>query len=187
MAHRNLLTDDQQLERFLKTGTQGTFFLPGKNKVFQRRNILTIMIDGGRGKEAVDAIVRINREKTYLKREPLLFFLAEAANSSDAETKKAAYACLNEVCTTPTDLFIFLKHIKILSQLTKGWGRALRRAVCSWYNSKDPMVLAELVTRYNNVEKWSHQDAFRMSHIKPANESKSEVSHFQKSYVNAHL
>ena len=174
MAHRNLLTDEEQLDRFLKTGTQGTFFLPGKNKVFQRRNILTIMIDGGRGKEAVDTLVRVNREKTFLKKEPMLFFLAEAAISSDAETKKAAYACLNEVCSTPEDLFIFLKHIKILSMLTKGWGRALRRAVCSWYNSKDPMVLAELVTQYTHVEKWNHQDAFRMSHIKPANESKSE-------------
>lgn len=172
MAHRTLLTDDQQLDRYLKTGTQGTFFLPGKNKVFQRRNILTIMIDGGRGKEAVDAIVRVNREKTYLKREPMLFFLALAAHSSDAETKKAAYACLNEVCATPTDLLTFLKHIKILNQLTKGWGRALRRAVCSWYTTKDPVVLAELVTRYNKLGNWSHQDALRMSHIKPENESK---------------
>ena len=172
MAHRNLLTDEEQLDRFLKTGTQGTFFLPGKNKAWQRRNILTIMIDGGRGKEAVDALVRVNRDKTYFKKEPILFFLAEAAVSTDIETKKAAYASVNEVCATPEDLFIFFKHIKVLSQLTKGWGRGLRRAVCTWYNSKDPMVLAELVTRYNNVDKWSHQDAFRMSHIKPVNESK---------------
>lgn len=171
MAHRALLTDDQQLDRYLKIGTQGTFFLPGQNKAFQRRNIITILIDNGRGKEAVEAIVRVNREKTYLKREPLLYFLALAAHSNDAETKKAAYASLNEVCTTPTDLFIFLKHIKILSQFTKGWGRALRRGVSSWYNTKDPVVLAELVTRFTHLGRWSHQDVFRMSHIKPENES----------------
>ena len=176
MAHRSLLTDDQQLDRYLKTGTQGTLFLPGKNKAFQRRNIMSSMIDNGRGKEAVGAIVRVNREKTYLKREPLLYFLALAAHSTDVETKKAAYACLNEVCETPTDLFTFLKHIRILSQFTKGWGRALRRGVTSWYNMKEPMVLAELVTRFVNLGRWSHQDVFRMSHIKPANESKCRIT-----------
>ena len=174
MAHRSLLTDDQQLDRYLKTGTQGTFFLPGKNKMFPRRNVMSAMIESGRGKEAVDAVIRVNREKTYLKREPLLYFVAVAAASADAETKKAVYTCLNEICATPTDLFTFLKHLKELSNqgLTKGWGRALRRGVTLWYNTKDPMVLADLVTRYTQLGRWSHRDVFRMSHIKPANECK---------------
>jgi len=53
-----------------------------------------------------------------------------------------------------------------------GWGSGLRKAVSRWYNSKDPMLVAEFVTRYTHVERWSHKDVFRLGHIKPENEGK---------------
>ena len=167
------LTLEQRLIRYLKTGTEGTFFLPGKNKAFKiHGNVMKLMIEAGQGKEAVDHMKRINAEKSYFKREPFLYFLAVASDSDNMEIKRAAYALVTEVCETPVDLFIYLKHVKILSQLTKGWGAGLRHVVCNWYNSKDPMHLAELVTRYTEAGRWSHRDVFRLSHIKPANEGK---------------
>lgn len=167
------LSLQEKLVRYLRTGTEGSFFLPGKNKVFRMfGNVMKVMIEAGQGPEAVECIKRVNSEKSYFKREPLLYFLAVATNSSNEATKRAAYAAVNEVCENPVDLFVWLKHVKDLSQLTKGWGAGLRKAVTKWYHSRDPMVIAQFVSQYVSVGRWHHKDVFRLSHIKPENESK---------------
>lgn len=166
------LSLQEKLVRYLKTGTEGSFFLPGKNKIFRMfGNVMKVMIEAGQGPEAVECIKRVNAEKSYFKREPLLFYLAVATNSSNEATKTAAYAAVNEVCENPVDLFLWLKHVKDLSQLTKGWGAGLRKTVTKWYHSRDPMVIAEFVTRYMSFGRWHHKDVFRLSHMKPENES----------------
>lgn len=173
MAEGNPLTNRERLIRYLKTGTEGSFYLPGRNKAYHHlRNVIITMISEGQGVEAVNCIKQVNAEKVYFKREPLLYFLAEATHSSNEETKKAAYAIVNDVCETPVDLFIWLNQVKIFSQLTKGWGAGLRKTVANWYNSRDPMQIAEFVTRYTHVGKWSHKDVFRLCHIKPTNDGK---------------
>lgn len=187
MAEGPSRTNRERLIRYLKTGTEGNFFLPGHNKAYRHlRNVILTMITEGQGVEAVDCIKRVNAEKLYFKREPLLYFLAEATHSSNLETKKAAYAIVNEVCETPVDLFIWLNQVKIFSQFTKGWGAGLRKTVANWYNSRDPMQIAEFVTRYRNHGRWSHKDVFRLSHLKPANEGIRLIWHvfnFSVSYV----
>lgn len=169
----NPLSLMEKLTRYLRTGTEGSFFLPGRNKAFQMfGNVFSVLVEAGQGPEAVARIKSINAEKSYHKREPLLYFLAVATHSSDAPTKAAAYAIVNEVCENPFDLFIWLKHVKELSQLTKGWGAGLRKTVSNWYHSRDPLVIADFVTRYKSVGRWHHKDAFRLSHMKPQNDSK---------------
>ncbi|XP_045201406.2 RNA-binding protein RO60-like [Mercenaria mercenaria] len=171
-ADVNPLSLQEKLIRYLRTGTEGSFFLPGKNKVFRMfGNVIKVMIEAGQGPEAVECIKRVNAEKSYLKREPLLYFLAVATHSSNEPTKKAAYIAVNEVCENPVDLFTWLKHVKDLSQLTKGWGAGLRKTVTKWYHSRDPMLIAEFVTRYVSVGRWHHKDVFRLSHMKPENDS----------------
>lgn len=171
MAETGTLSNRERLVRFLKTGTEGSFFLPGRNKAYRHlRNVMVTMIEDGQGVEAVNCIKLVHTQKLYFKREPLLIFLAEATHSINQETKKAAYAIVNDVCETPTDLFIWLNWVKIFSQLMKGWGSGLRKTVSDWYNSRDPMQIAEFVTRYKHVGRWSHKDVFRLSHIKPKNE-----------------
>jgi 60 kDa SS-A/Ro ribonucleoprotein len=172
-ADINPLSLQEKLIRYLRTGTEGSFFLPGKNKVFRVfGNVIKVMIEAGQGPEAVESIKRVNSEKSYYKREPLLYFLAVATHSSNEPTKKAAYLAVNEVCENPYDLFMWLKHVKDLSQLTKGWGAGLRKTVTKWYHSRDPMLIAEFVTRYVSVGRWHHKDVFRLSHMKPENDSK---------------
>ena len=52
-----------------------------------------------------------------------------------------------------------------------GWGEICRREIAAWYNGKNPLDLAYLVTKYRNREGWTHRDVFRMIHIKPATPS----------------
>ncbi|XP_052789326.1 RNA-binding protein RO60-like isoform X2 [Mya arenaria] len=172
MAEGDVRSNEEKLIRFLKTGTERNFFLPGKNKSFRYLgNVVCTMMNDGEGQRVVECIKRVHADKLYHKREPLLFILAQSchAGANDA-VKKAAYDLVNEVCANPVDLFTWLKHIKICSQFTKGWGSGLRRTVNNWYNSRDPKQIAEFVTRYTHVERWSHKDVFRLSHIKPKND-----------------
>ncbi|KAH3799525.1 RNA-binding protein RO60-like isoform X2 [Dreissena polymorpha] len=173
MANEHISNSKERLIRFLKTGTDKSFFLPGKNKHFQYvGNAMTQMINDGRGLEAVECIKKVHSEKLFLKLDPMLMFLALACHSNnDMAVKKAAYALVEIVCETPVELFKWLKQVKTCSQLTKGIGRGLRSTVSNWYNSKDPMQVAEFVTRYKNVGNWSHKDVFRLCHVKPANDS----------------
>jgi len=122
MAEGGSRSNEERLVRFLKLGTERNFFLPGKNKLFPfHGNIMSIMLDEGQGKRAVECIKRVNAEKLYFKREPLLFLLAQVCHSSkDMEAKRAAYALINDICATPVDLFTWLKHVKNLAQFNKG-------------------------------------------------------------------
>ena len=69
---------------------------------------------------------------------------------------------------TPTQIFQLINYIEKAGSTT-GWGRGLRRALCTWYNnySTNPMRLAMHVTKYWSRHGWNHQDVFRLSHIKP--------------------
>ncbi|KAK3605257.1 hypothetical protein CHS0354_037658 [Potamilus streckersoni] len=172
MARPLVLTDDASYTRYLKTGAPGNFYLPGKNKTFRYTdNVLVRLIAQEKGDFALDELVRVSKEKTYVKREPLLFMLAVAVNSNNRNVKCAAHLKLSEVCEDTKDLFTFLKHNKNYDRNRKGWGRGLRRAVNNWYNTKDAIRLAELVTRYRFFAGWGHRDVFRMAHIAPANEA----------------
>ncbi|KAL3870589.1 hypothetical protein ACJMK2_038638 [Sinanodonta woodiana] len=172
MARPVLLTDNASYTRYLKTGTQGNFYLPGRNKTFRYTdNVLVRLIAQQKGDSALEELVRVSKDKSYVKREPLLFMLAVAVNTDNRSVKCAAHSKLSEVCEDTKDLFTFLKHNKNYGHHRKGWGRGLRRAVNNWYNTKDASHLAELVTRYRFFAGWGHRDVFRMAHIAPANEA----------------
>lgn len=103
---------------------------------------------------------------------PALFALAVISQHPDAEAKRAAYAVLREVCASPGELFSFIQYKKELSGAGQRgmWGRALRKAVAGWYNGRDALGLARDVTKCKRRGGWSHQDLFRLAHLKPASE-----------------
>ena len=161
--------DMRRLRRFLCLGSEGGTFYIGE-KELGRENAMAIirLIASGRGIEVVKEIVDFSVEGRAAKQNPIIFALALCAREKDLLTKQAAYDALVKVCRIPTHLFAFVEFCQGLSEGT-GWGRAHRRAVCEWYNSKSPKALAMAVTKYRNREGWSHLDVLRLSHLKPAN------------------
>eukprot|EP00128_Syssomonas_multiformis_P009867 Colp12_sorted_trinity150504_noHs@24244 len=103
----------------------------------------------------------------YVSEKALIFTLALCARLGDERTKKAAYEALNAVCRIPTSLFMFVGFCEAVSDGGSGWGRAHRRAVSDWYNSKSAMDLAMHITKYQNREGWTHLDLLRLSHTVP--------------------
>ena len=161
--------DLRRLRRFLCLGSEGGNYYVGEMELGKdNAKAILRLIAGGRGVEVVREVVEFSVGGRAAKQNPIIFALALCARSEDAETKRAAYEALNRVCRIPTHLFSFVEFCQSLSVGT-GWGRAHRRAICQWYNSRSHKALAMAVTKYKSRGGWSHLDLFRLCHIEPAN------------------
>lgn len=161
--------DMKRLRRFLCLGCEGGAYYVGE-KELGRENAQAILrlIAAGKGVEVVKEVIEFSVEGRAAKQNPILFALALCARDKDPDTKAAAYKSLRKVCRIPTHLFSFIEFSEGISVGT-GWGRAHRRAIQHWYNSKEPMSLANAVTKYRQRGGWSHVDVLRLTHIKPEN------------------
>ena len=61
---------------------------------------------------------------------------------------------------TGTHLFQFAEFV----QGSRGWGRALRRAVGAWYVGQPVERLAYQLVKYRQRGGWSHRDLLRLAH-----------------------
>ena len=173
------MNDMKRLRRFLCLGSEGgSYYIGEKQLGKENAQAILRLIAGGKGEKVVQEIVQFSLEGRAAKQNPIIFALALCArNDSDLKTKKAAYDALIKVCRTPTHLFSFVEFCENLSVGT-GWGRAHRRAVALWYNSKKPMELAMAITKYKSRNGWNHLDLLRLAHVVPANVGLACVSKY---------
>ncbi|KAM8930350.1 RNA-binding protein RO60 [Pelodytes ibericus] len=167
------VSDMNRLRRFLCFGSDGgTYYIEEKKLGYENADALIRLIEDGKGTEVVQEIKSFSQEGRAAKQEPGLFALAICSQCSDTKTKQAAFRAVPEVCRIPTHLFAFIQFKKDLKDGMKCgiWGRALRKAVSDWYNTKDGLSLAVAVTKYKQRNGWSHKDLLRLSHLKPINE-----------------
>ncbi|OCT85415.1 60 kDa SS-A/Ro ribonucleoprotein isoform X1 [Xenopus laevis] len=175
------VSDMNRLRRFLCFGSEGgTYYIEEKKLGQENAEALLRLIEDGKGCEVVQEIKTFSQEGRAAKQEPTLFALAVCSQCSDIKTKQAAFRAVPEVCRIPTHLFTFIQFKKDLKEGMKCgmWGRALRKAVSDWYNTKDALNLAMAVTKYKQRNGWSHKDLLRLSHIKPANEGLTMVAKY---------
>lgn len=164
-----VVDDLKRLRRFLCLGSEGGSYYVGEKKLGKdNAKAIQRLITEGKGESVVREILQFSVEGRAAKQDPIIFALALCARAEDLKTKKAAYEVLERVCRIPTHLFSFVEFCQNLSAGT-GWGRAHRRAICHWYNSKSHKELAMAVTKYQKRGGWAHLDLLRLSHIQPAN------------------
>ena len=176
--------DMKRLRRFLCLGSEGGTYYIGE-KELGRENALAIirLINRDKGRQVVKEIVEFSVEGRAAKQNPIIFALALCAREERTptfeldDTKEAAYGALNQVCRIPTHLFAFIDFCEGVSKGT-GWGRAHRRAICEWYNSKTAKALAMAVTKYRNRGGWTHLDVLRLCHLTPANPGVACISKY---------
>ncbi len=171
--------DMVRLRRFLCLGSEGGNYYASEKKLGKENAMaITRLIGDGRGESVVKEIVEFSVHGRAAKQDPVIFALALCARAdASVETKKAAYDALNAVCRIPTHLFSFVEFCQNLSAGT-GWGRAHRRAIGEWYNSKTSKNLAMAVTKYKNRNGWSHLDLLRLAHLKPVNNGVACISKY---------
>lgn len=152
--------DWTRLDRFLILGTEGGSYYASAQKLTIQNAEAVMRCIKTDGERVVQRIVEISEAGRAPKNDPALFALAMAAGVGDAKTKAVAFDALPKVARIGTHLFTFLENI----QGFRGWGRGLRRAVCSWYNVKNVEQLAYQLVKYQQRNGWSHRDALRLSH-----------------------
>jgi 60 kDa SS-A/Ro ribonucleoprotein len=170
----------RQLARFLCLGSEsGTYYVNAG--ALQKENLTSLqkLIASGHGAAAVDLIRDYSVNGRTAKQDGILFALAACVRSKDPATVRAAYAVLQDVCRIPTHLFAFLTYARELATAGgKGWGRAMKRALCLWYNERPAKQLLRLVTKYKNREGWTHSDVFKLIHIKPASDNHQYIYNY---------
>lgn len=72
---------------------------------------------------------------------------------------------------TGTHLFQFAGFIKG----SRGWGRALRRAIATWYTTQPVEKLAYQLVKYRQRGGWSHRDLLRLAHPETAEPARAAL------------
>jgi 60 kDa SS-A/Ro ribonucleoprotein len=156
------LDDAARLRRFLVLGIDGgTYYAAPRDLARDNAEVVTRMAQED-PEGLVTTIVEVSQRGAAPKQNATLFALALAA--SYPESSALALTALPQVARTGTHLFLFAAY----AEQFRGWGRGLRRAVGSWYTSKDADALAYQVVKYRQREGWSHRDLLRLAHPETA-------------------
>ena len=154
--------DWTRLDRFLILGAEGgTYYITERDLVKQNHDAIvrSIKQDGVR---AVNRIVEISDAGRAPKNDPAIFAMALVAAHGNDAAKALAFQNLGKVCRIGTHLFHFAQYVNAL----RGWGRGLRKAVASWYASREADDLAHQAVKYQQRDGWSHGDLLRLAHPK---------------------
>ena len=154
------LDDWARLDRFLILGSEGGSYYAGERALTRDNAQAVLRAIAADGARAVARIVAISESGRAPKNDSALFALALAASSPELQTRRAALAALPRVARTGTHLFQFAELI----EGSRGWGRALRRAVGAWYLSQPAERLAYQLVKYRQRNGWSHRDLLRLAH-----------------------
>lgn len=151
------ISDEARLHRFLTMGTDGgTFYLTeaeltrqNADVVFRAATSAPLML--------VRAIRAVSEGGRAPRQNPTIFALAAACSMADDAGRKAALAAVPDVCRTFTHLAMFCKYVEQF----RGWGRGLRKAVGTWYDTMPVEKLAIQMAKYPQREGWTHRDVLR--------------------------
>lgn len=166
--------DMARLHRFLCLGSEGTYYVGERELTKQNLTTLERLLDAGRGREAVDAIVSISKAGRAAKNDPALFALARCTSASDVTVRQYALAHLSDVARTGTHLLHFVHYVKQF----RGFGRAYKNALADWFASRDEEALAYQLLKYQQRDGYSQRDLLRLVHPKVTNETRNALYHW---------
>ena len=152
--------DWARLDRFLILGSEGGSYYAAERTLTRDNAQAVLRAIAEDGPRAVARIVEVSAAGRAPRNDPALFALALAASATDLATRRAALTALPQVARTGTHLFAFAGFV----QGTRGWGRALRRAVAAWYLQQPVDRLAYQLVKYRQRNGWSHRDLLRLAH-----------------------
>ncbi len=163
--------DWARLDRFLILGSEGGSYYAGEPTLTRDNAQAVLRAIAADGPRAVARIVDISIAGRAPKNDPALFALALAASAADVATRRLALTALPRVARTGTHLFRFASYI----DGTRGWGRALRRAVGAWYLDAPIDRLALQAIKYRQRDGWAHRDLLRLAHPETADPTRAAV------------
>ncbi len=162
------IDDWKRLDRFLVLGSDApTYYQHARDLTRQNAACVERCYDADHDRTVV-RIVEISEAGRAPKNDAAIFALALGSVHKDLAVRHAALAALPRVCRTSTHLFQFVAAAQALG---RGWGRALKRAVCDWYDNKTVDQLAWQMIKYRSREGYDHKRLLETSHapgVEPA-------------------
>ncbi|HEX5251821.1 MAG TPA: TROVE domain-containing protein [Gaiellales bacterium] len=149
-----------RLRRFLILGSEGGSFYAGERDLTREATEALDACIAADGERVVSEIVAVSRAGRAPKNDPAIYALARCAAAADQATRRAALDVLPLVCRTATHLFMFVTIVRAW----RGWGRALRRAVGSWYAAQPVERIAYQAVKYRQRDGVTHRDVLRLAH-----------------------
>lgn len=159
--------DWDRLHRFLTLGSSGGTYYTKAADLTRDNAEVVFRCAANDGIRLVREVIAISVQGRAPKQNPAIFALAVAASAEDLTTRRAALSAVPEVCRTGTHLYTFTKYVEQF----RGWGRALRRAVATWYDDRDLGKLTYQVLKYRQRDGLSHRDLLRLSHADGAGDA----------------
>lgn len=156
-----VVSDRDRLERFLILGTDGGTYYVSEKKITDQNIAFLRNLLAQDERLVVDAAIDVSVNGRAYKNSPAIFAIALAL--TEGKDKTYAREAFNKVVRTGTHLFEAVEYINNLG----GWGRAKRKAVAGWYESKDADSQAYQAIKYRQRNGWTHKDVLRLSHAKP--------------------
>lgn len=167
--------DTTRLHRWLILGSaSATYYVNQHELTKQNLDVVERMLQEGKGREVVNAIVVISQAGRGVSNDPALFALARCAAADDMDVRKYALAVLPQVARTGTHLLHFVAYTKQF----RGWGRAYKRAVSSWFNHRKEQSLAYQLLKYQQRDGYSQRDLLRLAHPKAETSTYNTLYHW---------
>lgn len=136
-----------RLERFLILGTDGgTYYVGERDLTKSNVDFLRKMIKSD-PRRVLKTVVEISEQGRAYRNEAAIFVMALLLTEVNFEGfKSEVIEATPKVVRTAYHLYTFMEFIEGLG----GWGRAKRRAVQAWFESKDSSQLAYQAVKYRS-------------------------------------
>lgn len=160
-----------QLERFLILGSENnTYYVSAQKLTIENaENVLEcVNTDGIR---TVKTIAEISNAGRAPKNDPALFALAICAGMGDEATRRAAFEALPVVARIGTHILMFANFMEGF----RGWGRAAKRGVGSWFTQMPAERLAYQFLKYAQRDGWSMRDLLRLTHPQASSDEQNAL------------
>lgn len=155
-------SDVQRLERFLILGTDGgTYYVGERDLTKSNVDFIRKMISTDPG-TVLSTVVAVSSEGRAYRNEAAIFVMALLLTDAAPEFKAQVVDAVPSVVRIATHAFQLATFIEGLG----GWGRAKRRAIAKWFESKTSEQLAYQAVKYRQRNGWTQRDLMRLAHPK---------------------
>lgn len=147
------IDDNARLMRFLILGSDSpTYYQNARELTLESAAVVTRCFTADSA-ATVQTIVDVSKSGRAPKNDAAIFALAVGSVHPDVTVRRLALDAVQEVCRTATHLFQFVSMAKAVG---RGNGRAMQRALKTWYDSRETNALAYQMIKYRSREGYDH-------------------------------
>lgn len=151
-----------RLERFLILGTDGgTYYVGERDLTAQNVDFIREMIKTA-PESVLTAVLSVSEEGRAYRNEAAIFVLALLLVEGPEIMKSAIVDATPRIARIATHVYQLATFIEGLG----GWGRAKRKAIAKWFESKSAEQLAYQAVKYRQRNGWTMRDLMRLAHPK---------------------